>query len=163
VIDEYGPAGAQTSVRLFDRLGLVHADGEDVIRSGVGRTAVEAAIWAPMTLLPDSGVSWRAESDELIVARWQLPPEEPEVRLDLDGDGSVRRAWVDRRDDGSYGRHGYIPCGALVKAERRYGDLVIPSDLVAGWWFGTPRWAPFFEAHIVSASVTPGPAPGPHG
>jgi hypothetical protein len=75
--------------------------------------------------------------------------------LRLDADGAVRCAWVDRWDDGTHGRQGYIPCGAEVKAERRFGDLVIPSELVVGWWYGTPRWDPFFEATIEGAAVIP--------
>ncbi len=33
------------------RLPLVHADDEDTIRSGAGRAALEAATWAPASLL----------------------------------------------------------------------------------------------------------------
>jgi hypothetical protein len=42
----------------------------------------------------------------------------------------------------------YIPCGCDVHAERRFGDLLVPSRLTVGWWFDTPRYAPFFTAHI---------------
>jgi hypothetical protein len=42
----------------------------------------------------------------------------------------------------------YIPCGCEVHAARRFGDLQIPSSLSVGWWFDTPRYAPFFKAHI---------------
>jgi len=27
----------------------------------------------------------------------------------------------------------------------------IPSRLTVGWWFGTPRYAPFFEATLLDA------------
>jgi hypothetical protein len=60
ILDEYRSGAAQMSVRLFGRLRLVHADNDDTVRSGAGRTAVEAATWAPMALLPDRGVSWWA-------------------------------------------------------------------------------------------------------
>jgi hypothetical protein len=59
----------------------------------------------------------------------------------------VRRALKDAR-------HGYVPCGAEVHAERRFGPLLLPSRVTVGWWFGTPRWAPFFEAEIVAAART---------
>jgi hypothetical protein len=36
----------------------------------------------------------------------------------------------------------------VVHAERRFDDLLIPSSLSVGWWFGTPRQAPFFKARI---------------
>ena len=35
--------------------------------------------------------------------------------------------------------------------EKRFGDIVIPSRLTAGWWHGTPRYDPFFEAEIRAA------------
>ena len=38
--------------------------------------------------------------------------------------------------------------GAPVTVERRFGGLLVPSDLTVGWWFDTPRYAPFFKAHI---------------
>jgi len=42
----------------------------------------------------------------------------------------------------------YIPFGGQVHAERRFGDLVLPSDLTVGWRFATPGYAPFFKAHV---------------
>jgi hypothetical protein len=42
----------------------------------------------------------------------------------------------------------YIPCGFEVHADRRFGDLVVPSSLTVGRWFDTPRYAPLFKAHI---------------
>jgi hypothetical protein len=47
---------------------------------------------------------------------------------------------------------GYIPCGCVVHAEQRFGDLVLPSSLTVGWWFGTPSYAPFFRAVIKNVS-----------
>jgi hypothetical protein len=35
--------------------------------------------------------------------------------------------------------------------ERRFGDLVIPSRVTAGWNYGTDRYSPFFKATITSA------------
>ena len=49
----------------------------------------------------------------------------------------------------------YIPFGGDVHAERCFGDLVLPRTLSVGWWFDTPRYAPFFRAEI--NSVTPAP------
>ena len=43
---------------------------------------------------------------------------------------------------------GYIPCGSEVRAERRFGDVVVPSEVTVGWWFGTPEYDPFFTARI---------------
>jgi hypothetical protein len=40
-----------------------------------------------------------------------------------------------------------------VHAERRFGDLALPSIFSVGWWFDTSRYAPFFRAEI--NAVTP--------
>ena len=46
-----------------------------------------------------------------------------------------------------------MPFGGEIHAERRFGDLLLPSALSVGWWFDTPRYAPFFHAEI--SAVTP--------
>jgi len=152
VVDRYESGHASMDVRLLGRLRMVHATGEDTIRSAAGRAAVEAAMWAPDSLLPSRGVIWRAESDEHIVASWDVPPERPEIHITLDPDGAVGSASLMRWDDGTHGRHGYIPCGGSVQAERRFGDRVLASEITVGWWFDTPQWDPFFEAKILEAS-----------
>jgi hypothetical protein len=80
-----------------------------------------------------------------------VPPERPEVHLRIDDAGAIRSASALRWDNGQHGLHGYIPCGGEVEAEQRFGDLVIASRLTVGWWFDTPRWAPFFKADILPA------------
>jgi hypothetical protein len=148
VTDRYADGAGSMEGRLFGRRRVFGAGDEHTTRSAAGRAALEAAAFAPMTLLPGCGVSWRAESDELIVASWELPPERPEVLLSIDERGSVRSVsalrWG-RRKDKSYG---YLPCGCDVHAERRFGDVVIVGRCSVGWGFGTPDYAPFFRAEI---------------
>jgi Family of unknown function (DUF6920) len=108
-----------------------------------------------MSLLPQRGVSWRADSDEEIVAVWKVPPERPEVHVRIDRDGALRQTWLMRWDNGEHGECGYIPCGGDVLAGRRFGDLTVASSVCVGWWFGTPRYDPFFEAEILGAEPLP--------
>lgn len=150
VVDRFADGAGSMDVRLLGRIPLVHATGRDVDRSAAGRTAVEAT-WAPASLLPERGVSWRAEADDHVVATWDLPPERPEVHIRIGSDGAMRSSCVMRWDSGEHGLHGYIPCGGDARAERRFGDIVIPSRLTAGWWYGTPRYDPFFQAEIHAA------------
>lgn len=145
VLDQFADGAGSMDVRLFGRITLVHAAGEDTTRSAAGRAAVEAT-WAPASLLPGRGVSWRAEAEDLIVATWDVPPERPELRLRIDRDGAMRSSCVMR-----WNGDDYVPCGADAHAERQFGDIVIPSRLTAGWWYGTPRYDPFFEAEIHAA------------
>jgi hypothetical protein len=36
--------------------------------------------------------------------------------------------------------------------ERRFGDLVIPSRVNAGWNYATSKYSPFFRATITTAN-----------
>jgi hypothetical protein len=153
VVDHYAQGNGGMDVRLFGRIPLFHAGGQDTTRSGAGRAAVEAAIWAPASLLPSRGVVWHAESSEHIVATWEVPPEQPEVQIKIGRAGEIRSVCVMRWDDGSHGLHGYIPCGGEVHAEGRFGELALASDITVGWWFDTPRWEPFFKARVLDARV----------
>jgi hypothetical protein len=77
VVDHYAHGDGAMDVRLFGQITLVHARGEDTTRSAAGRAAVEAAIWAPASLLPSRGVVWHAQSSEHIVAAWEVPRSDP--------------------------------------------------------------------------------------
>jgi hypothetical protein len=128
----------------------MQAAGPDTARAAAGRAAAER-IWAPASLLPGAGVTWRAEAEDHIVARLDVPPETAEVHLRLAPDGTLRRISVQRWGDVGRKDFGYIPFGGDVLAERRFGDLVVPSRVSVGWWWGTPRFKPFFEATILTA------------
>jgi hypothetical protein len=151
VVDSYEDAAARMEVRLLGRFPVVQEHDEDVVRSGAARTAIEAATWSPMSMLPERGVSWRADGDHEIVGTWDVPPERPEVRLRIDDAGAQTSGFVLRWDDGRHGRRGYIPMGGIVHEERRFGDLVIPSRMTVGWWFDQPQWWPFYKVEVLSA------------
>jgi hypothetical protein len=156
VVDRYADGEGSTEGRAFGRLRFLHASGKDTSRAAAGRAAVES-MWVPQTLLPSGGVPWRAESDTAIVATLEVPPERPEVRFEIDpSSGALRSVSLMRWGNVGQDHFGYIPFGGTIHAEERFGDLVLPSRVTVGWWFGTPRYAPFFEATIVSAvEITP--------
>jgi len=153
VVDSYRPGFGATEGRLFGRVRFMHADDHDTARSAAGRAAVES-VMDPTSLLPENGVSWETEDDDVIVARFDVPPERAEVRLRIDAAGALRSAEIMRWGNVGRDGFGYIPFGADVHAERRFGDLVVPSELSVGWWYGTPRHRPFFEATIRDGSLT---------
>jgi hypothetical protein len=125
-------------------LKLLHAENEDAARSGAARAALEA-LWVPAALLPSRGVRWRAESDDVIVATWAVPPEAPELHITIDADGAVRSYWALRWQGA---KDGYVPFGADVHGERTFGDVTVPSRLTAGWGHSTQKWAPFFQGEV---------------
>jgi len=150
VHDRFASGAGSMDVRLR-RLRLVHAENADTARSGAGRAALEA-VWTPAALLPVHGVSWRADSDERIVATWDVEPERPELHLIIGPDGAVRSSRAQRWRDA---RRGYQPFGADVRAERAFGALTVPSRLAAGWGHGAADWAPFFICEATSLAPHP--------
>jgi hypothetical protein len=148
VVDQYAHGSGSMEGRLFGRVRVFRADDENTTRSAAGRAALEAATVAPYTLLGDPAVEWFAESDELIVASWDIWPERPQVRIRIDEHGAIRSTSALRWGNAGQGDYGYIPCGCEVHAEQRFGDFLVPSELTVGWWFGTPRYEPFFRAQI---------------
>ena len=154
VVDRYRLGAGSTEGRLFGRVRFMHADDENTTRSAAGRAAAES-IMDPASLLPENGVSWRAERDDLIVARFDVPPERAEVRLRIDATGALRSVGLMRWGNSGQDGFGYIPFGGDVNAERRFGDLVLPSELTIGWRYGTVRYTPFFRATIRDVHVDP--------
>lgn len=147
VVDRFAAGAGSMEGRLFGRIGLFRADDENTTRSAAGRAALEA-VYTPGGLLPQRGVAWRAESESEIVATWDVPPERPELHLRIDDGGAPRSYWAPRWSDAGRQEFGYIPCGCEVEAERRFGDLVVPSRITGAWWFGTARETRFYRAEI---------------
>jgi hypothetical protein len=155
VIDRYADATGSTEGRLLGRVTLFRAEDANTARSAATRAAIESVVFAPPSVLPGRGVAWRAETETEIVARFELPPERPEVRLRVDEHGAIRTVSALRWGDAGEKTFQYIPFGGEIHAERRFGDLVLPSRASVGWWFDTPRYAPFFRAEISAVTPTP--------
>ena len=150
VTDRYEAAAGSMHGKLFGRWTLFEQKDANVVRSAAGRSALES-IFAPRALLPGRGYAWRAESDDHIVASTENPPEHVEVHLRIAPDGRVLNVVAQRWGEVSKGTFGYLPFGADVHEERRFGDLVIPSRMTAGWNYGTDKYSPFFKATITTA------------
>jgi hypothetical protein len=157
VVDRYADGTGSVTGRLFGRYDLFHQADEHVRRSAAGRAALEA-ILAPASLLPGRGVSWRAEDDEHIVASSYLEPEQINVHLQIDSRGSPRAFSAQRWGDTGKHSHGYLIFGGNVQAERRFGDVVIPSRLSVGWRYGSAEYKPFFHARIRAQEPHESPA-----
>jgi hypothetical protein len=151
IADSYSHGVGSTEGLLFGRRSLFASANEDTARSAAGRAALESTVFAPASVLPERGVAWRAESDSAIVGRFNLPPERPEVEVRIDSRGAVTQVSAARWGPLDDKRFDYIPCGCRVHAERRFGNLTIPSRLTVSWRFGLSDEAPFFRAEIDAA------------
>ncbi|MDA0163265.1 hypothetical protein OM076_23525 [Solirubrobacter ginsenosidimutans] len=152
VTDRYADAVGRTEGRLLGRVTLFRSADVDTARSAATRAAIESVVFAPPSVLPHRGVAWRAETEHTLVARFDLAPEHPEVRLRIDDHGALRTVSALRWGNAGEKTFQYLPFGGEVDAERRFGDLVLPSRASVGWWFDTPRYAPFFKAHITDVA-----------
>jgi hypothetical protein len=147
VVDNYTSGAGGTVGKLFGRVPFLHAVDANTARAAAARAAAES-IWVPASLLPQRGVKWHAEDENTIAASFEVPPERPELRLRVDHSGAVQHISLDRWGNVSQHGYGYIPFGADIHAEQSFGDYTIPSHMTVGWWYGTPRFEPFFEATI---------------
>lgn len=147
VTDRFADGAGSMDGRVLGRVPAFHADDADTVRSAAGRAALEAVL-APVALLPQRGVTWRADGEGAVAVGLEMPPEHPELRMEIDGRGAVRSSMALRWGNVGQDAFGYIPCGCHVHAERTFGGLTVPSRVSVGWWFGTPRYEPFFEAEI---------------
>lgn len=150
VTDRYEGGRGSMRGRLMGRLTLFEQTDSNVVRSAAARTALEA-VFAPRGLLPERGYAWRADGDHHIVASTENPPEQVEVHLHVAPDGRLLSALAQRWGEVAKGTFGYLPFGADMHEERRFGDLVIPSRVTAGWNYGTDGYNPFFKAMITAA------------
>lgn len=151
--DYYARNKGRIKFSLWGLIPLVDAKSEDIDRSSVGRLCIEY-VWLPSALLPHNGVVWQAISANNIQANFEIDSEPITLNLTIDRDGrllslSVAR-WGENAEDKNWQ---YIPFGGKVEAEQTFGGYTIPSELNAGYWFGTDRYWAFFQANIIEANV----------
>ncbi|PMB00485.1 hypothetical protein CEN50_03110 [Fischerella thermalis CCMEE 5268] len=136
---------------LWGLVPLVNAHTHDIARSSLGRLAGEF-VWLPSALLPQQGVIWQAIDERTLQASFVIDDEPVTLTLIVDNDGKVLKLfllrWGDSTEDGSWD---YIPFGVEFQAEQQFGGFTIPSQMNAGWWFGTERYLEFFRATIAKA------------
>jgi uncharacterized protein DUF6544 len=127
VVGRYADGAGVTEGRLLGRLTLFHADDLNTTRSAATRAALESVVFAPPSVLPNGVVAWSAETEDLIVGRFELSPEQPEVHARIDERGALVTVSALRWGNAGEQTFRYIPCGCEVQADRRFGDLLVPA------------------------------------
>ncbi|PMB15120.1 DUF6920 family protein [Fischerella thermalis] len=149
--DYYIKGTGRMRFSLWGLFPLVNAHTHDIARSSLGRLAGEF-VWLPSALLPQQGVIWQAIDERTVQASFVIDDEPVTLTLIVDSDGKVLQLslprWGDATEDGSWN---YIPFGVEFQAEQQFGGFTIPSQMNAGWWFGTERYLEFFRATIAKA------------
>jgi hypothetical protein len=152
--DEYAEGSGRVRFSLWGIIPVVNRSGSDVSRSARGRLAGESC-WVPASLLPQRGVQWEAVDEESAQATITIHGETVTTTFFVSPEGRLQRSvlprWGDQTEDG---RFATIPFGCEVKAEQTYQGYTIPSEIGAGWWFGTDRYFESFRARIENAVFT---------
>ncbi|GAB1541803.1 hypothetical protein NUACC21_44760 [Scytonema sp. NUACC21] len=149
--DYYANGFGRMRFSLWGLLPLVNGRSPDIVRSSIGRLAGELVL-LPSALLPQHGVSWKAIDETTIQASLKINDEPIILTLTIDPNGKLQKLslprWGDKTEDSSYT---YIPFGGEYQEENTFGGFTIPSQISAGWWFGTDRYLEFFRATIERA------------
>jgi hypothetical protein len=149
--DRYTSGAGRQRWRLLGLIPVMTGGGPDITRSAAGRLAGEATCWLPTAF---SAASWVSGPEpDTVVATWRIGDEQEAVRLRIAPDGRPRDLLLQRwgNPDGEpFARH---PFGVAVDGERTFSGVTIPSEIRAGWWWGTDRQQPgeFFRAEITGA------------
>ncbi len=103
-------------------------DGDDLDRSSRARLALESVL-LPSSLLPLRGVEWESVDSTHLVARMVIDRADIELKLEIDENGRLLRAVVDRPIVLS-GPRGYVTVPFVLEAheERTMSGFTIPID-----------------------------------
>ena len=150
--DTYAHGDGRVRAAILAVVPLVRAGGPQVSRAAFGRLVAESVL-VPTALLPGPGVEWidlgsdTAAGVAIGVDGWSAT-----LTLRVDADGRLEEAVVDRwkADEGRL-----VPFGVRVHEERRFGDVMIPSRVSAGWGYGTGDYVETFRATISDATFGP--------
>jgi hypothetical protein len=149
--DYYTNGTGRMHFALWGLVPVINAQSPDIRRSAIGRWAGEY-FWLPSALLPEQGVSWQAINPNTIQASLKADDEPITLTFVIDAQGRVLRSsllrWGDKTADGRYAA---IPFGGEYSAETTFGGYTIPSQMGAGWWFGTERYFEFFQVTLEQA------------
>ena len=149
--DYYFNNFARMQFSIWEIIPVVNAHNQDITRSAIGRFAGES-FWLPSAVLPQNSVTWRAIDDNTIEASMKVDGEPITLTFTIDSNGKLLKMsvlrWGDQTEDGSYT---HIPFGGEVLEEKTFAGFTIPSQINAGWWFGTDKYYNFFRANIEQA------------
>ena len=141
---------------MLGRVTLFHVEDVNTAHSAATRAAIESVVFAPTSVLPGRGVDWRAESETVIVAGFDLPPEHPEVRVRIDDHGAIRAVSALRWGNAGEKAFQYIPFGGVMHAEA--ASAIMPSRPARLVPRDTRRLPPTSARHTNAQPITP-PAP----
>lgn len=147
--DRYTRGSGQMRWRLLNAIPVMTADGTDVTRSAAGRHAAELLSYSPTAALTE-GVSWQPVDDDRATARLQIGPVTAEVTVVISPDGMLTEMVLPRWGNPDGTGFADYTFGASFHAHRVFSGITLPSEITAGWYYGTDRWE---EGQFIRYSV----------
>lgn len=122
---------------------------EDYLRSGIGRMVVEMAAWAPVSLLPQFGITWEELSPDLIRASITSHGFMQTVDIKIDENGAPLEFVLPRWSNANPSQTFMLqPFGGYAHDYVTVDGITIVSDVEAGNFFGTSEYFAFFKAQV---------------
>jgi hypothetical protein len=150
--DRYTGGAGEMRHRLFGTVPVVSASGPDISRSAAARLTAEIA-WVPTAALSPS-VTWRAVDADRVTALIPCDGQICAPTLTVAPSGALVTVSISRWTDvGGKGWH-EEPFTAVFEAEATFGDYMVPSQVTAGWGYGTGRWRDGAFIHQTIDSIT---------
>ncbi|MFO7566754.1 MAG: DUF6544 family protein [Enhygromyxa sp.] len=149
--DSFVDGAGQMRWRLLGIIPVMSAEGPDLSRSAAGRAEIDS-IFLPSSLL-DPAVEWAAGDQQEVELSVAVPGDCGRLRLRVDEQGRLREVSMLRWGRPEGGDYHEVSFGGYLDAERRFGQLTIPTRIRAGWYFGSDRFSEegeFFRATIDS-------------
>jgi hypothetical protein len=121
--------------KILGLFPVMQASGQDVSRSGIGRMQGEA-VWLPAVFC-HSDVSWTALNELQVQANFVTLEQPIQLTLSLDEQGLLTQAKFKRWGNPDGGEYHYEAFGVRVQESGTFGGYTIPTQICAGWFFGS--------------------------
>jgi hypothetical protein len=124
--------------KLLGLLPVMQVSGADVARSGAGRIQGEA-VWLP-SVLCQPGVAWTELNESQVQADFTAFGEPAHLTFTLDAQGAIQQVALERWGSPEGGEYHYDTFGVIATASSTFEGYTIPTQIRAGWFFGTNRF-----------------------
>ena len=138
--------------KLLGIIPVMVAEGPDVTRSAIGRVEAES-VWLPSVFCGDD-ISWRAPDANHAYASHTMNGETTELELAVNEDGQLQSIKNKRWGDPDNSGFRYEDFGGVVEREGTFDGYTIPTQMRAGWYYGSARFdteGEFFRVTIDDA------------
>jgi hypothetical protein len=139
--------------KLLGLLPVMTGAGDDITRSAVGRMQGEV-VWLPAVLCHPE-VTWTALDQARVQANFTTLDQPAHLTLTVRDDGTLEQVKLSRWGNPTGGAFHEVDFGVLVEASAIFEGYTIPTQIRAGWFFGSDRFASageFFRCTIDKAT-----------